>query len=125
MTEIELPLVADGAPLSLNQHHHPIVRNRMVQDIRKAAGWGAKAAKLGRHHHISVRLHYRPGNKRRRDSDNLVATQKPAVDGLVDAGVIPDDTPEHLTWWSPQIHNEPGQRRLWLEITPTRPEEED
>lgn len=115
--EIDLPLVADGRPLSLNHRHHPIVRNRMVQEIRKAAGWGAVAAKIGRHRHVSVQLHYRPGDARRRDTENLVASQKPAVDGVVDAGVIPDDTPRHLTWQPPQIHDGPGPRRLWLEIT--------
>jgi crossover junction endodeoxyribonuclease RusA len=40
-----------------------------------------------------------PPDARRRDSDNFVAhVLKPIKDGIVDAGVIPDDTDEYVTW---------------------------
>ena len=39
-----------------------------------------------------------PRDRLRRDQDNLVPTLKPCIDGLVDAGVIPDDTPEYVSW---------------------------
>ena len=35
-------------------------------------------------------------DRRRRDLHNYMATVKPIVDGLVDAGVLPDDDAEHL-----------------------------
>ena len=35
-------------------------------------------------------------DRRRRDPHNYMATVKPIVDGLVDAGVLPDDDAEHL-----------------------------
>lgn len=114
--EIDLPLVVHGKPLTLNQRHHHKAKARLVAEIRRAAGWATKALKLGHHDHVSVQLHYRPGDARRRDPENLVATQKPAIDGLVDAGLIDDDDPLHLTWWAPAIHPEPGKRRLWLAI---------
>lgn len=68
---------------------------------------------------IHVQLHYQPKDNRRRDSDNLIATQKPCVDALVTAGIIPDDTGEFLDWSRPIIHphtkgDSPG---LWLIIT--------
>jgi len=31
------------------------------------------------------------------DSDNFIASMKPALDGIVRAGVIVDDGPEHVT----------------------------
>ena len=42
-----------------------------------------------------VELHYTivVPDRRRRDYDNFVARGKPITDALVDAGVIPDDTP--------------------------------
>ena len=43
---------------------------------------------------VQIELHYIPRDKRRRDPLNLVATLKAVEDGIVDAGIIPDDTPE-------------------------------
>jgi hypothetical protein len=37
----------------------------------------------------------------------------------VSAGVISDDTPEHVTWWMPQIQTGRGTRRLWIEVIPS------
>jgi hypothetical protein len=36
------------------------------------------------------------GRKRSMDRDNIAAGAKPMIDGLVDAGVLPGDTEEHL-----------------------------
>lgn len=110
-----------GRPLTLNNAPaNPHAKAELVGQIREVLGWSAKSAMLthhlGRQDHITVQLHYRPGDGRRRDTDNLIASQKPAVDGLVDAGLIADDNPTHLTWWAPEIHLEPGTRRLWLTI---------
>jgi len=35
-------------------------------------------------------------NARRRDTANLIQSQKPAIDGVVDAGLIVDDDWKHL-----------------------------
>ncbi|WP_128683426.1 hypothetical protein [Actinomyces qiguomingii] len=35
-------------------------------------------------------------DRRRRDTHNLMPTVKPIVDGLVDAGLLPDDDTRHL-----------------------------
>jgi crossover junction endodeoxyribonuclease RusA len=40
---------------------------------------------------------------RRRDPHNLFPTVKPIVDGLVDAGLWPDDTPEWVTTTEPAL----------------------
>ena len=61
---------------------------------------------------------YRPRDKRRRDPSNLIATQKPILDGLVDAGLVPDDTPEYVNELMPKIvppvKGEPS--KCWVEI---------
>lgn len=114
--EIDLPLHKGKPPLSLNQRLHWSEKGRRTKTLREAVGWAAKAANIGQHQHISAQLHYSTGDSRRRDADNLTATQKPCFDGLVDAKVIPDDTPDHLTWWAPAIHPGPGPRRLWLTV---------
>ncbi|WP_052373123.1 hypothetical protein [Amycolatopsis taiwanensis] len=70
-----------------------------------------------------MQLHYAPGGRRSvTDAPNLTATSKPAIDGLVDAGIVPNDTDQHVTEHMPVIHPGPGTRRLWLEVTPTEAE---
>lgn len=120
--EIEVTLVAAGnKPLTHNQRYNMYRRNQLVQKIRHDAGWSAKAAmrkhKIDRQRHITVQLHYRPGDARGRDAPNLTASSKPAIDGLVDAGLVADDRDSYVTEVMPVIHPEPGKRRLWLTIT--------
>ena len=50
-----------------------------------------------------VTLHYRPRDNRRRDADNLVPTLKALCDGLVDAGLVPDDTPNYMHKHKPEV----------------------
>lgn len=52
---------------------------------------------------------------RRRDPANYFATVKPIVDGLVDAGWWPDDTPEYVTTCEPVLNN--VRRRIPLYVT--------
>jgi hypothetical protein len=52
---------------------------------------------------FTVELHYVPRDKRRRDPENLIATLKPFVDGLIDAGVAPDDCPPYYTTTMPVV----------------------
>ena len=109
-------------PLSTNQVMglHWAKSRRLTQPWRDAAYWLAikhKIPKLGR---FTVVLHYvprKPGDAVR-DLDNLTATTKPLVDGLVAAGVCVDDNANRYTPTTPVIHaasGEPG--RLWLTVT--------
>jgi crossover junction endodeoxyribonuclease RusA len=126
--ELDVPLVVftgrgvARAPLSLNDRTGWRARAKHVRQIREAIAWQAK--KIGPCGHITAQLHYAPGDQRRRDASNLMASQKPAVDGLVDAGVVSDDTAEYVTELMPVIHPGPGPRRLWLTVTVTRIDEE-
>lgn len=105
-------------PISLNARQHWAVRAKTVKAVRAEGCWRARAAGIGRAQNIQVCLHYRPRDKRRRDPINLVPIQKALVDGLVDAGIVPDDTPEYVTDLMPVIETpEKGQAgACWLVV---------
>lgn len=104
--KIILPLTK---PLSLNAREHWRVKAKRVSEVRQLTATLTRNANVPALKHISVELHYVPRDKRRRDPLNLVATLKPIEDGIVDAGVIPDDTPNYLTSVMPVI-DEPNHK---------------
>ncbi|KGF17384.1 crossover junction endodeoxyribonuclease RusA superfamily protein [Corynebacterium freneyi] len=111
-------------PLTANQRLHWAAKARITADVRRTTMLLARAAKLPRdREHVTVALHYVPRDRRRRDADNLVPTLKAACDGLVDAGLVPDDTPDqmakHMPVIDPPQREAPGPRggRLYLTIT--------
>jgi crossover junction endodeoxyribonuclease RusA len=115
--DLKVPLLDEKPPLTANMrlHWHEDAKRRRV--VREAVAWAAKAEKVRPQMHIVVGLHYAPQDRRRRDPSNLMATQKPAVDGLVDAGVVPDDTPQFVTELMPVIHAPDGDaKRMWLRV---------
>jgi crossover junction endodeoxyribonuclease RusA len=120
--EIDLPMViplksGSFRPLTHNDRLHFRARARLVKDIRHAAALWARSKKIPPADSITVQLHYAPGSVRSvTDAPNLTATSKPAIDGLVDAGIVPDDKDDHVTEVMPVIHRGPGPRRLWLTI---------
>lgn len=98
--EFVIALPAGLPLLSLNDRKHWAASQVIGQQIKKAA-WAmarsmvpATAPPLER---VTVTVEYQPPDKRRRDADNLAASGKPAIDGLVLAGVLPDDNSEHVT----------------------------
>jgi len=110
MTEwtIELPFTKS---LSLNDRLHHMVKAKLVAQWRKAAGEALRAAHIPACERVKVSLLYIPAQNRRRDPDNLVASMKPVVDALVDAGIVPDDTQEFV-------------ERVWPVILPAEPKRE-
>lgn len=122
-----LPLGFTTPPLTLNGRYHWRTRNRLTKSIRTAVFVRGQQLKVTAVPHVHVQLHYVPRDRRARDADNLVATLKPAIDALTAfgrdrgwpcLGIVPDDTPEHVSWSTPVIHvpDEHGPR-LWLEVT--------
>jgi len=111
-------------PLSLNDRGQSIGARKkkaaLVKQIRADVAVLVRAADIPSLDAIHVRLHYQPCDNRRRDSDNLVATLKPCIDGLVDAHIVPDDCDPYVDWSRPRIHPAAIDRaeRLWLEVTP-------
>lgn len=115
---LELPFTK---PLSLNDRMNHWAKAKAVKEWREAAHWLARSARIPACRVVRVELHYVPRDDRRRDPDNLVAAFKPLVDGLVDAGVVPDDTDEFVRREWPAIHPKGKPRangnRFWLVVT--------
>lgn len=103
-------------PLSMNDRGHWAGRAATVSMVRFLTQCFV-SAKVPRLRRVAIELHYAPRDKRRRDPLNLVATLKACEDGIVDAGVIPDDTPQHSVPTMPIIDPPTGSAgRMWLVI---------
>mgnify|MGYP001558324303 FL=1 len=96
-------------------------RAERVKAWHDAAYWNAKQAgwnhpsKNNRPSTVQLTVTY--PTKRRRDASNLVGTiVKASVDGLVAAGVFPDDTPEWVTVLEPVILVAPGWHVVSIEV---------
>lgn len=118
--EIDLPWTAP--PLSLNHRRHWRANAAKVRMVRDAAHVLAKQSGIGPCPRVRVELHYRPRDKRTRDEENSVPTLKACCDGIVDAGIVPDDAPAYMEKGMPVLH-EPASTsglkpRLWLVLTP-------
>lgn len=87
--------------LSLNSRMHHMTKAKHVREWR---AWAAEETKrvpyLGR---ISVVMTWFVKDARRRDEDNLVLILKAICDGLVDSGVVYDDTHEEMQKFMPRI----------------------
>lgn len=124
--KLHVPLVADKPALTANQRLHWAEKARRTAMVRNHVAWRARQARLTEQAHVVVQLHFVPPDSRRRDPSNLAPTQKPAVDGLVDAGVVKDDTPQWVTELMPVIHPASfGVARMWLEVRPAPPDLSD
>ena len=102
------------APLSLNGRGHWRRTHDEIRRWRRDTAMcirGAGVPALGR---VDLVLHVWPPDRRRRDSDNLVAVLKPIKDGVVDAKVVPDDTPAYVDWHPPVLHDPQPPRRAAL-----------
>lgn len=118
--EYSIALPWDKPPLTANQKiKHWGERARLVKMIRESAFILTRASRIPRHKEILVTLHYQPRDRRNRDAHNLYPTVKALVDGIVDAGVVPDDNTDYLSTNEPVIHPPiKGQSpRMWMTIT--------
>jgi crossover junction endodeoxyribonuclease RusA len=121
--ELELPWSAP--PLSLNHRRHWRAAAGLTKSVRQAVHVLAIQAHLGRHDRVRVTLHYQPRDQRVRDAENPTPTLKACCDGLVDAGVVKDDSPQFMVKDMPVIHPASRPARLWLVVTPLTAEECD
>lgn len=115
----QLRLPYTKPPLSMNdRYQHWAVEARLIKQVKHTAKFLAIRAGVPALPHAEVVLTYVPRNKARRDRVNLASTHKALVDGLVDAGVLADDTPEFCTELMPVIADpNPADPHLFLTIT--------
>jgi hypothetical protein len=81
--------------LNANQRLHWAKKNAITQQLRSDAFNLAKHHKVPRLERARIDGIYEPPDRRKRDAGNYYPTYKAAIDGLVDAGVLPDDDSEH------------------------------
>ncbi|MFJ3029853.1 hypothetical protein ACIPEQ_13500 [Curtobacterium sp. NPDC087080] len=115
-----LVLPYETPPLTANQRMHHMARHRHVKALRGTTTMLARAAHIPELPACRVTLTWFVQTRHRRDADNVVPTLKAACDGLVDAGVVPDDTPELMAKLMPVITHRPGVRQsleLLVEVT--------
>lgn len=83
--------------LNLNVRMHYMKTNRITQEWRQQAHWRAKANKTPAFETVEeIVATLRFTDNRRRDGHNWMPTIKAAIDGLVDAGVLDDDSSRYL-----------------------------
>ena len=105
-------------PLNLNQRLHHFDRSKLTKQVR---GLGKRdgldfCLNHGIQSLISVQMVWIVPDRRRRDEENIVATLKPYCDGLVDAGLVPDDTPQFMVKHMPRIVYVKGDSRVYFEV---------
>src|SRR5437879_8375105 len=93
---LDVPSWHGRPPLTDNMRLHWRQRAERVRLVRDGVHWLAKQQHIGTHSHVTVQLHYAPGDNRRRDEDNLNPTSKAACDGLVDAGIRSEEHTSEL-----------------------------
>lgn len=107
----------DKPPLNQNQRYHWRKVHRLKKKLRLSTKLHIQNAGVPRLYGlVTVQLVWEVGDNRRRDRDNPMSSVKPCIDGMVDAGVVPDDSAELVTYKPVQIVNT-GDKRLRFRIT--------
>ncbi len=94
-----------GMPLlNQNDRHHWAKKNALVQEIKTISTVLARTQGIPPMDRVEITSTYHPRDRRRRDCDNLSPTVKAIIDGLVAAGILPDDDHHHVTAITYRIH---------------------
>lgn len=106
-------------PVHANQRHHWSEAWLARRDARNTTTWLIHSHRIPPQPHITVGLQWAPPTNRRRDGgENLAPLLKACIDGIVNARVVPDDTPDYVTRLMPELlpvdKENPG---MWLTIT--------
>lgn len=107
MREWVVPIIIETVDaLTMNKQPYHRVRSRRVKTIREEACRSAQEVGVPPLERFTAELHYIPPTRQRRDPENWVPTSKAVVDGLVLAGVAPDDCPPYFVPSTP-VMDEP------------------
>jgi len=90
-------------PLTFNQRTHHMVQYRLKQQVKQAVVLLARSQQIPHLSAITAELVWLKGDNRRADADNIAPTLKPALDGLVAAGVLDDDDSDHVLRTSTRV----------------------
>ena len=99
MNAIVIPLGYDSPPLRSNARMHWAPRAELTRQIRAHAGWQSKALCRERgpiDGRVTVTLIWTVTDGRRRDAGASSPTLKAALDGIVDGGLLPDDSSRYV-----------------------------
>ncbi len=83
--------------LNANGRTHWRHRHRVTAMLRETAAWLARVQHIPPLARARIVAVYEPPDSRRRDAPNWYPSFKAAIDGLVDAGVLPDDSDRYVT----------------------------
>ena len=102
---IELAFQPPFEPWSLNMERtkHWSWRARRARDWRLCAMSAARNAGVGPQPPSVIEVELPFTRNGRRDPSNYLPAVKAAVDGLVDAGLWPDDTPDYVSVAEPSL----------------------
>lgn len=117
MTTYRIDLPWTRPPLHENQRLHWAAEARIKRDVRNTGAWLTKAANIPATEYCQVTLYWAPGDHRIRDEENPTPTSKYLCDGIVDAGIVPDDAPRWMKKHMPVILPPPEPAGMWLEVT--------
>ena len=106
-----LDLPWDAPPLTLNQRMHHRPKGELTRQVRSTARDLALKVGVTSMARPAVTLVWLVTSRHARDEDNIVPTLKALADGLVDAGVAADDTPEFMRKVMPVIHYAKGHHK--------------
>lgn len=114
--EVQLPWTRP--PLSMNDRRHWRGQAKAVAQVRQDVGSVLRSQRMPKLNRVRVCLHYRPRDRRVRDSENPVSTLKAICDEIVAVGIVRDDRPEFMEKLMPVIHPcEAGLKpAVWLTI---------
>jgi len=118
-TTYRLALPWSRPPLTENSRLHHFPKAKLIREIRETGGWLVKQAKIPPVGFCEVTLVWVPSCARNRDDDNPTPTIKALADGIVDAGIVPDDSTKHMRR-NPTVIDEPSKNPgMWLIIETT------
>jgi crossover junction endodeoxyribonuclease RusA len=129
VTTYRLTLPYERPPKSLtgNTRSHWRARSADTRTARETVAWLAKQAGIPQAKHLTVQLVWAPGDRRRRDADNLVPFMKSLCDGIARGNrqdwtgleLVPDDTPKFMNKIMPRIltPDECNEVGMWFLVT--------
>ncbi|QDH93407.1 RusA-like resolvase [Gordonia phage Sekhmet] len=121
MTTATIVLPYPRPPLTPNQRPDRHTKARLTREIRTTACWLAKSAKLAPlgESAVTATCTWFVPDRRKRDVGSLTLTAKAAIDGLVDAGILPADDWTVVTEERYRIRLDPQHPRIELTLEET------